>query len=172
MDSQRFSLSKHGLLDSCPPTMDPVDLQMRTLSHMQRYIELCSLPPSSNHGHPWFLWMVFHNIGVKSTFVSENKCKPTITASMISNCLWCQCNLAFIVYVFFCKHAYTQQKSYSIRHLRRCTVTTPRLESDRVVTVLNCRQYGDCMIDQLRKSPFASICQRWLYCHCPVTMYW
>ena len=41
-----------------------------------------------------------------------------------------------------CRRSTTEQNSYSISHLLG-TVTTPSLDSDGVVTVVNCQQHSD-----------------------------
>ena len=61
---------------------------------------------------------------------------------------------------------YTQQTSYSISNLR-CTVTTWWLDSDSVVTIVNCQQHSDYTVDRLSA---AGSCQQWLHHHCVVTM--
>ena len=66
----------------------------------------------------------------------------------------------------------TQQSSYSVGHLLG-TVTTRWLDSDRVVTVVNCQKHGDYTVDQVvtmlmvvSKSDYTvtvqSLCRKWL----------
>ena len=47
---------------------------------------------------------------------------------------------------------------------------TGPVDSDSVVTVVNCQKHGDCTVDQLCSHHAADSCQQWLYRHCPVTL--
>ena len=50
------------------------------------------------------------------------------------------------------------------------TVTTQWLDSDGVVTLVNCRQHSDYTVDQLCSHRAAGSCQQWLHRQCPVTV--
>ena len=50
------------------------------------------------------------------------------------------------------------------------TVTTQWLDSDDVVTIVDCPQHGDYTVDQLCSQRAAGSCQQWLHRHCPVTV--
>ena len=64
----------------------------------------------------------------------------------------------------------TQWNSYSISH-QHGTKTTQWLDSDGVVTVVNCWQHGDYTVDQLCSHSAASSCLNCDYIpHCPVTV--
>ena len=63
----------------------------------------------------------------------------------------------------------TQQNSFSISHLLG-TVTTHWLDSDGVVTVVNCQQHGGYTVDNLCSHRATSSCQQWLHHHFPVTV--
>ena len=69
--------------------------------------------------------------------------------------------------VCFC--TVTQQNSHSINYLHSTGITL-WLHSDSAVIIGNCWQHGDYTVDQLCSHHVSGSCQRWLKCHCEVTV--